>query len=133
MTKEIKIGGPLKEPAQTPKGMRDLLGDELFSYQGFFEKAAEVAIYYGFRPIETPILEDQRVFTTGLGGGTDVVDKEMYQVKTKGGDLLAMRPETTAATMRSYIQNGMQSLPQPVSLYSYGPVFRHDKPQRGRY
>jgi histidyl-tRNA synthetase len=64
---------------------------------------------------------------------SDVVDKEMYTLKTKGGDHLAMRPEHTAALMRAYLEHGMQSEPQPVLFYQYGPVFRHDKPQRGRY
>ena len=132
MTKKL-AGGSLKEPAQTSKGMRDLIGEELFGYQGFFEKASEVALYYGFKPIETPMVEDIRIYLSGIGEGTDVVDKELYSLKTKGGDVLALRPEFTAGVMRSYIQQGMQSLPQPVQLYSHGPCFRHDKPQKGRY
>jgi histidyl-tRNA synthetase len=115
------------------KGMRDLIGEEYYNFQGFFEKAQEIAIYYGFKPIETPILEHQEVFTYGVGKGTDIVDKEMYTLKTRGGDLLALRPEHTASLMRAYIQNGMQTLPQPVMLYQYGPTFRHDNPQQGRY
>lgn len=117
----------------TPKGMRDIRGDEYYLFQGFFDKAQEIAMYYGFSPIDTPILEHEDVFTSSIGIGTDVVDKEMYTLKTKGGDHLAMRPEHTAALMRSYIENGMQSEPQPLLFYQYGPVFRHDKPQRGRY
>jgi len=123
---------PNKETLNAPKGMRDILDDEYYQYQGFFEKAQEVAIYYGFKPIETPILEKEEVFTSGIGEGTDIIDKEMYTLKTKGGDHLAMRPEGTAGVMRAYIENGMQALPQPVMLYSYGPYFRHDNPQRGR-
>ncbi len=115
-----------------PKGMRDIEGDDYYKYQGLFEKAQEVAIYYGFKPIELPILEKEEVFTTGVGVGTDIVDKEMYTLRTKGGDHLAMRPEGTAGVVRAYIEHGMQSLPQPVMLYYYGPFFRHDKPQRGR-
>jgi histidyl-tRNA synthetase len=121
-----------KETFSSPKGMKDIIGDEYYNYQGLFEKAQEVAMYYGFRPIETPIMEQDEVFTSGVGGGTDIVDKEMYSLKTKGGDHLALRPEATAAVMRAYIQHGMQSLPQPVMLYYYGPFFRHDNPQRGR-
>ena len=121
-----------KEPAGAPKGMRDIIGDDYYRYQGFFEKASEIAIYYGFKPIETPILEKAEVFTSGVGEGTDIIDKEMYLLKTKGGDHLAMRPEGTAAVMRAYIEHGMQSLPQPVMLYTYGPYFRHENPQRGR-
>ncbi len=120
-------------PKQSVKGMRDIMGEEYYKFQGFFEKAQEVAEYYGFKPIETPILESEDVFTSAIGEGTDVVDKEMYGFKTKGGDRVAMRPEMTAGTMRAYIQHGMQSLPQPIMLYHSGPVFRHDNPQKGRY
>lgn len=117
----------------SPKGMRDLMNEEYYSFQGFFEKAQEVAVYYGFKPLETPILENEDIFTTSIGEGTDIVDKEMYTLKTKGGDHLALRPEHTAPLVRAYIEHGMQSMPQPVMLYQYGPSFRHDKPQRGRY
>lgn len=121
------------ENIASPKGMRDLMNDEYYNFQGFFEKAQEVAIYYGFKPIETPILEHEELITGGIGEGTDIVDKEIYNLKTKGGDHLALRPEHTAPLMRAYIEHGMQSMPQPVMYYQYGPVFRHDKPQRGRY
>ncbi len=124
---------PRKEPFQTPKGMHDIIGDKYYAYQGLFEKAQEIAVYYGFKPISVPIVEQQELFETTIGIGTDIVDKEMYTLKTKGGDQLALRPEFTAGVMRSYIENGMQSEPQPIMLYSSGPVFRHDKPQRGRY
>ncbi len=117
----------------SPKGMRDIIGESYYRFQGLFEKAQEVAVYYGFTPIETPVLEHEETFTSAVGVGTDIVDKEMYTLKTKGGDHLAMRPEHTAGLMRAYIQNGMQSLPQPVMLYHSGPVFRHDNPQKGRY
>jgi histidyl-tRNA synthetase len=117
----------------TPKGMRDLMNEEYYAFQGFFEKAQEVAVYYGFKPIDTPILEYENVFTGGIGEGTDIIDKEMYTLKTKGGDHLALRPEHTDPLMRAYIEHGMQNMPQPVMFYQYGPSFRHDKPQRGRY
>ena len=117
----------------SPKGMRDIMNEEFYAFQGFFEKAQEVAVYYGFRPIDTPMLEHERIFTSGIGEGTDIIDKEMYTLKTKGGDHLALRPEHTASLMRSYIEHGMQTQPQPVMFYQYGPTFRHDNPQRGRY
>ncbi|MFH1200747.1 MAG: histidine--tRNA ligase [bacterium] len=117
----------------SPKGMRDLMNEEYYSFQGFFEKAQEVAVYYGFKPIDTPMLEQEEIFTTTIGEGTDIVDKEIYTLKTKGGDHLALRPEHTAPLIRAYIEHGMQTMPQPVMFYQYGPVFRHDKPQRGRY
>lgn len=117
----------------SPKGMRDVMNEEYYSFQGFFEKAQEVAVYYGFKPIDTPIMEHEETFSSGIGEGTDIVDKEMYTLKTKGGDHLALRPEHTGALMRAYIEQGMQNMPQPVMFYQYGPVFRHDNPQKGRY
>ena len=117
----------------SPKGMRDIMNEEYYNFQGFFEKAQEVAVYYGFKPIDTPILEHEEVFIRGVGEGTDIIDKEIYTLKTKGGDHLALRPEHTAPLMRAYIEHGMQTFPQPVMFYQYGPIFRHDNPQRGRY
>jgi len=136
MSRTKKLGTGKENKGQNlsaPKGMRDIINEQYYNFQGFFEKAQEVALYYGFKPIETPMLEHEEIFTTSIGEGTDIVDKEMYTLKTKGGDHLALRPEHTAPLMRAYIEHGMQSMPQPVMLYQYGPVFRHDKPQRGRY
>jgi histidyl-tRNA synthetase len=122
-----------KEIPTALKGMRDIIGDDAHRYQGFFEKAAEVALYYGFQPIEVPILEREEVFTTTNDEDTDLVGKEMYTLKTKSGDKLALRPEGTAPVMRAYLEHGMQTMPQPLKLYYYGSFFRHDNPQRGRY
>ncbi len=122
-----------KEAFSAPKGTRDIIGDDYYLFQGFFEKAQEISLYYGFKPIETPILEHEDVFTSSIGEGTDIIDKEMYTLRTKGGDRLAMRPEQTAGLMRAYIEQGMHNLPQPLLFYHYGPVFRHDNPQKGRY
>lgn len=118
---------------RTAKGMRDIWGDDYYAYQGFYEKAAEVAIYYGFQPIETPVLEEERLFVSGVGEATDIVEKEIYSLKTKGDERLALRPEATVPIMRAYFENGFQSFPQPVMFYFYGPLFRHDRPQRGRF
>ena len=117
---------------QSPKGTHDIIGENFYAYQGLFEKIQEVAVYYGFQPIQTPILEVEDVFLRGVGEHTDIAEKEMYNLKTKGGDRLVMRPEGTAAIMRAYIEHGMQSLPQPVMLYNYGAFFRHENPQKGR-
>ena len=91
----------------------------------------------GYKRIETPIFENRTVFERGIGEHTDAVEKELYLVSSKHGSdeeaELALRPETTAATCRAYIEHGMQQLPQPVQLYSYGPNFRHDRPQKGRF
>jgi histidyl-tRNA synthetase len=132
--KKTTQGGKTKiTEVSSPKGMRDIMNEQYYAFQGFFEKAQEVAVYYGFKPIETPLLEHEDIITGGIGKGTDIVDKEIYNLKTKGGDHLALRPEHTAPLMRAYIEHGMQTMPQPVMFYQYGPVFRHDKPQRGRY
>ena len=134
-TKKEIVKGESKDKKDVPtslKGMYDIMDDQYYAYQGLFEKAQEIAIYYGFRPIETPVLEREEVFLSALGEGTDVVDKEMYTFRSKGGERLAVRPEYTAAVTRAYIEHGMANLPQPVLLYSYGPVFRHENPQKGR-
>jgi histidyl-tRNA synthetase len=107
----------------SPKGMRDIIGDDYYKFQGFFEKAQEIAVYYGFTPIETPILEHESTFTTAVGVGTDIVDKEMYTLKTKGGDHLALRPEHTASLVRAYIEHGMNNQPQPVLFIMQAPSF----------
>ncbi len=121
-----------EETLISPKGMHDILSEQYFTYRGFCEKTAEIALYYGFKPIETPILEKEEVFTRGVGAHTDIVSKEMYTFSTKGKDRLALRPEGTAGVMRAYLEHGMHSLPQPVLLYYDGPFFRHEKPQSGR-
>lgn len=130
--KKMKNADPKKDSPISLKGMYDVFDEEYYAYQGLFEKAQEVAVYYGFKPIETPVLEREEVFTTAHGEGTDIIDKEMYTFRTKGGERIAVRPEYTASVMRAYLEHGMQNLPQPVMLYSYGPVFRHENPQRGR-
>src|SRR3990167_8683732 len=121
------------EDLSAPKGMRDIIGERYYDFKVFSEKAQEVAVYYSFKPIETPMLEHEEILTSSIGEGTDIIDKEMYTLRTKGGDHLALRPEHTAPLMRAYIEHGMQALLQPVMFYQYGPAFRHDKPQRGRY
>ncbi len=113
--------------------MRDIVGNSFYALQGFIEKASEVAIYYGFKPIHTPLLERAELFSRGVGEETDIIEKEMYSLKTKGGTTLAVRPEGTAGIMRAYIEGGMHTEPQPVMLYYHGPFLRHDNPQRGRY
>lgn len=130
--KKPKAGEVKKDAPISLKGMYDVIDEQYYAYQGLFEKAQEIAVYYGFKPIETPVLEREEVFLSALGEGTDVIDKEMYAFRGKGGDRLAVRPEYTAAIMRAYLEHGMMNLPQPVLLYSYGPVFRHENPQKGR-
>ncbi|MEI7425112.1 MAG: histidine--tRNA ligase, partial [Candidatus Staskawiczbacteria bacterium] len=92
-----------------------------------------VANSYTFEKIETPILEFAEVFQKAVGDDTDIVGKEMYTFRTKGGDMVSLRPEGTAPVMRSYLEHGMHNLPQPVKLWYTGPFFRYERPQAGRF
>ncbi|MBI4692326.1 MAG: histidine--tRNA ligase [Candidatus Terrybacteria bacterium] len=118
---------------QAPKGMHDILPENYIFYQAVFDKAEEIASHYGFQFIQTPILENTDLFTASLGASTDIVEKQMYTLKTKGGGNLALRPEGTAPIMRSYIEHGMHTRPQPVMLWYKGSFFRHENPQKGRF
>jgi histidyl-tRNA synthetase len=118
---------------QKVKGFRDILGQEYFRQKGAIEKCEDVALYYGFSPLEIPMVEFTDIFERGVGEETDIVSKELFSMTTKGGDRISMRPEFTAGVMRAYIENGWASNPQPIMVYNYGPVFRHDRPQKGRY
>lgn len=118
---------------QTPKGMRDILPEEYSYYQDFYRKAEEIANYYGFQPIQTPHLEKIDLFTTTIGETTDIIEKQMYAVRTRGGDRLVLRPEGTAPVMRAYLKHGMHTRPQPVMLWYKGSFFRHENPQFGRF
>ncbi|MFH1656424.1 MAG: histidine--tRNA ligase [Candidatus Nealsonbacteria bacterium] len=125
MAKKIKF--------QSPTGMSDVLPQKQRYFKKIYNSVADIADFYGFRKIDTPVLEETELFTKGIGTATDIVKKEMYNLKTKGGDYLTLRPEYTAPIVRAYIQNGMQTLPQPVKLWYFGPCFRYERPQAGRY
>jgi len=123
----------IKTKLQSLSGMRDILPDQQV-YLKRIQKAIEsVTHYYSFGKIDVPVLESAEVFSKSAGMSTDIVEKEMYAFRTKGGDLVAMRPEFTPGIVRSYIENGMHNLVQPVKLWTMGPCFRHDRPQKGRY
>ena len=116
-----------------PKGMKEILPNEMPLLNKVVDTLVGVARFYGFSKIETPILEKAELFIRSVGKQTDIVEKEMFTLTTKGGTKLVLRPELTAPIVRSYIQNGMHKLPQPQKLYYLGPLFRHDRPQAGRY
>lgn len=118
---------------QRPTGMHDILPEDQKYFQKIFDVVKEIAEFYNFQKIDTPILERTELFSTGIGLATDIVQKEMFTLKTKGGDSLTLRPEGTAPIARAYIEHGMHNLPQPVKLWYFGPFFRHEKPQAGRY
>jgi histidyl-tRNA synthetase len=135
VSQKPKMEKPKDEPLvlQTLRGMRDILPQD----QAYWEQARRVAERlardYGFSRIDVPLLEFSNLFTRNIGGGTDIVEKEMYTFATRGGDKVALRPEMTAGICRSFIQHGMHTLSKPVKLFSIGPVYRYDRPQEGRY
>ena len=113
--------------------MHDILPEDQFLYERIWRVVDDVAKFYGFGKIDTPVVEDAALYEKGTGMATDIVEKQMYTLKTKGGDMLALRPEFTPGIVRSYIQHGMIAMPQPVKLYTYGPLFRYEHPQAGRF
>jgi len=117
---------------QAPTGMHDILPEDQGFYQKINDVVRNIADFYGFEKIDTPILENAELFSRGVGAATDIIDKQMFVLKTKGGDELALRPEGTAPIMRAYIQHGWESSPQPVKVFYLGPMFRHENPQAGR-
>ncbi len=123
----------MKLKLQTLSGMHDILPKDQPYFKKVQKSVESIANYYGFGRIDTPILEDAEIFIKGTGSTTDIVGKEMYTFRTKGGDLVALRPEFTPSIARSYIEHGMYNLPQPVKLWTMGPCFRHERPQAGRY
>jgi histidyl-tRNA synthetase len=120
---------------RAPRGTRDLLPPETAAWTRLERLAAELAARYGYRRIETPLLEQAEVFERGVGEATDIVEKELFRLapRTEESEAWALRPEPTAGIVRAYIQHGMQTLPQPVKLTETGPMFRYDRPQAGRY
>src|SRR3989344_5881615 len=122
-----------KQQFQAPKGMHDILPDQQPYWAFVLKKAKTLLEDYGFEKIDTPIVEVAPLYYKSTGEASDIVQKEMYTLKTKGGELLALRPEFTPSIVRAYIEHGMHVLPHPIQLWSWGPVFRHDNPQAGRY
>jgi histidyl-tRNA synthetase len=120
---------------KAPRGTRDLLPPDTAAWTRLERLAADLATRYGYRRIETPMLEQTAVFERGVGEVTDIVEKELFRIapRTDEGEAWALRPEPTAGIVRAYIQHGLQTWPQPVKLYEIGPMFRYDRPQAGRY
>src|SRR3954452_10248704 len=120
---------------RAPRGTRDLLPDEATRFLRVVRLGTELATRYGYRPIETPLIEQVAVFERGIGEATDVVEKELYRLapRTEESEAWALRPEPTAGIVRAYVQHGMQTWPQPVKVTTTGPMFRYDRPQAGRY
>ncbi len=135
---EKKIEEPKAEKKsriRTPqllRGMKDILPGEQKYWNYIKSKAEGLAWGYGYKRIDTPVLEETDLFIRTIGKQTDIVEKEMFSFTDQGGDNVTLRPEMTAPIARAYIEHGMINLPQPVKLYYEGPMFRYDRPQAGR-
>ncbi|MEY2392913.1 histidine--tRNA ligase [Wolbachia endosymbiont of Tettigetta isshikii] len=114
---------------QTVRGTKDLLFDEWYRFKYVQQTASEISSLYGFLPAETPIFEYTEVFTKTLGDSSDIINKEMYTFNDKGGKRITLRPEFTAAVVRLLIKKKLQT---PIKLFSTGPAFRYERPQKGR-
>ncbi len=120
---------------ETPKAVRgtqDMLGDSADRFHHVVETFDRVRRLYGFKRIEVPVFESTAVFSRSLGESTDVVSKEMYTFEDRGGDSLTLRPEFTAGICRAYLTEGWQQY-APLKVATHGPLFRYERPQKGRF
>jgi histidyl-tRNA synthetase len=118
---------------QAPRGTFDVLPAESVARVRVFAVASAAFERAGYARIETPAFEDTELFARGVGESTDIVQKEMFTFSDQGGRSLTLRPEATAPICRAYVEHGMHRLPQPVKLWAWGPFFRHERPQAGRF
>ncbi len=114
------------------RGLRDILPEEVALWQKLEEEIRSLFSLYGYKEIRPPILELAELFSRGVGEATDIVHKEMYAFPDKKGQMLALRPEATASVVRAYIEHGLYAKGDLAKLYYIGPMFRYEKPQKGR-
>jgi histidyl-tRNA synthetase len=115
------------------KGMRDLLPPETATWQRVEEEARRLFAAYSYREIRTPIVEPTALFARSVGEDTDIVQKEMYTFEDRDRESLTLRPEATASVVRAYLENGLHNQGRLHKLYYFGPMFRRERPQKGRY
>lgn len=121
-------------PLQSPRGTQDILPAEQKYWEYVVETIKSTLRGFHFHRLDTPIFEETALFTRAIGEETDIVAKEIFELKARsGGSHYALRPEGTAPIVRAYIEHGMRSWPKPVKLFWIGPVFRYDRPQAGRW
>src|SRR5438477_3109198 len=123
----------MTEPLRAPRGTLDVLPEDARRRIELLKLANDVFGLAGYGPLETPVFESTELFARGVGETTDIVEKEMFTFEDQGGRSLSLRPEGTAPVCRAYVQHGMHKLPQPVKLWYWGPFFRYEAPQAGRY
>ncbi|MCC2601116.1 histidine--tRNA ligase [Sphingopyxis yananensis] len=125
--KSAKIATP-----QPVRGTQDMLGDFADRFAYVVDAFERVRRLYGFKRVEVPVIEPTAVFARSLGETTDVVSKEMYSFDDRGGESITLRPEFTAGISRAFISNGWQQY-APLKVATHGPLFRYERPQKGRY
>jgi histidyl-tRNA synthetase len=118
---------------QAVRGTRDVLPDEVGSWHAIEQAARELFARYGYREIRTPVLEETELFARGIGAETDIVTKEMYTFADRDGGSLTLRPEATAGIVRAVIEHNLAASDPALKLYALGPMFRRERPQKGRY
>jgi histidyl-tRNA synthetase len=118
---------------EAPRGTHDILPPEQPLWRWVMHEMEDACARYGYRRIDTPGIEDTELIVRTSGGGSDIVQKETYTFTDRGGRSLTMRPEATAPICRAYLEHGLHREPQPLKLYTIGPMWRYDRPQRGRY
>ncbi|GGF07151.1 histidine--tRNA ligase 2 [Halobacillus andaensis] len=118
---------------RAPRGTQDILPGTSEKWQYVEKKLTDICRRYNYKEIRTPIFEHTELFQRGVGDSTDIVQKEMYTFEDRGGRSITLRPEGTASTVRSFVQNKLFGLPnQPTKLFYIGPMFRYERPQQGR-
>ena len=116
---------------QPVRGTKDLISEDAKAYEKVVSRAVKLFENYGYEPIYTPIFEFSEIFKRSLGDYSDVVNKEMYNFDDRGGENITLRPEFTAGIARAFISNGLEHK-LPLRFYSHGPLFRYERPQKGR-
>lgn len=114
------------------KGTKDIAFKDARKYQYIIDTATEVVKKYGYTYIQTPIIEETKLYRRSVGDSSDIITKEMYDFKDKSGNDICMRPEGTAGVVRSFISNKLDRQPVKQKFYYYGPMFRYERPQKGR-
>ena len=116
-----------------PRGTKDILPDSSGYWQYIEKTIHDVCHSFAYQEIRTPVFEHTELFLRGIGDTTDIVEKEMYTFADRAKRSITLRPENTASVVRSYLENKLYSGPQPTKLFYFGPMFRYDRPQAGRY
>ena len=128
----VVIAPPMPKTPQAIRGTQDIFGPDAEAFAFVVETFERVRKLYRFRRVEMPVFEKTEVFSRAIGETTDVVSKEMYSFDDRGGESLTLRPEFTAGIARAYLSNGWQQH-APLKVATHGPLFRYERPQKGRY